>query len=142
MREVQQEGYRPLANARNLTKQQKELGPVSRGFKAMVTPILDVLRPSRKQNVIGNMRPTGNALGKYSVSTMLSGIQQIKLKQLLKNKQSKMNTSNRVVQNMMLVTLTINKFPLHNSVIQQQGLILVTIQPVLQIHAYTMQNIM
>lgn len=68
MREIQQEGYRPLANARNLTKQQKELGPVARGFKAMVTPLLDVLRPSRKQNVIGNMRPTGNAHGKYSVS--------------------------------------------------------------------------
>lgn len=68
MREITQEGYAPLANARTLTKQQKELGPVSRGFKAMVTPILDVLRPSRKQNVIGNMRPMGNAHGKYSVS--------------------------------------------------------------------------
>jgi len=68
MREIQQEGYRPLANARNLTKQQKELGPVARGFRAMVTPLLDVLRPSRKQNVIGNMRPTGNAHGKYSIS--------------------------------------------------------------------------
>jgi len=68
MREIQQEGYRPLANARNLTKQQKELGAVSAGFKAMVTPILDVLRPSRKQNVIGNMRPTGNASGNYSIS--------------------------------------------------------------------------
>mgnify|MGYP001336109868 CR=1 FL=1 len=49
-------------------EQQKELGPVSRGFRAMVTPVLDVLRPSRKQNVVGNMRPTGNALGKFSVS--------------------------------------------------------------------------
>ena len=61
MREIQQEGYKPLANSRVLTKQQKELGPVSAGFKAMVTPILDMLRPSRKQNVVGNMRPTGNA---------------------------------------------------------------------------------
>ena len=68
MREIQQEGYRPLANSRSLTKQQKELGPVSRGFKAMVTPILDVLRPSRKQNVIGNKRPMGNANGKWNVS--------------------------------------------------------------------------
>ena len=67
MREIQQEGYKPLANSRSLTKQQKELGPVSRGFRAMVTPILDVLRPSRKQNVIGNMRPTGNAKGKWGV---------------------------------------------------------------------------
>lgn len=68
MREIQQDGYKPLANARNLTKQQKELGPVSRGFKAMVTPLLDVLRPSRKQNVVGNMRPMGNANGKYAVN--------------------------------------------------------------------------
>ena len=68
MREIQQDGYKPLANARNLTKQQKELGPVSRGFKAMVTPLLDALRPSRKQNVIGNMRPMGNANGKYAVN--------------------------------------------------------------------------
>ena len=27
----------------------------------MVTPVLDILRPTKKQNVIGNMRPTGNA---------------------------------------------------------------------------------
>ena len=67
MREVIQEGYK-LANSRVLTKQQKELGPVSAGFKAMVTPILDILRPSRKQNVVGNMRPTGNARGKWAVS--------------------------------------------------------------------------
>ena len=34
MREIQrEEGYKPLANARSLTKQQKELGPVSRGFE-------------------------------------------------------------------------------------------------------------
>ena len=33
----------------------------------MVLPIMDVLRPSKKQNVIGNMRPTGNASGKYGV---------------------------------------------------------------------------
>ena len=68
MREIQQEGYKPLPNSRNLMKQQKEMGPVSRGFRAMVTPVLDVLRPSRKQNVIGNMRPTGNVSGKVSVS--------------------------------------------------------------------------
>tara|TARA_B100000795_G_scaffold197213_1_gene151191 strand:+ start:912 stop:2666 length:1755 start_codon:yes stop_codon:yes gene_type:complete len=68
MREIQQEGYKPLANSRNLTKQQKELGAVGRGFRAMVAPILDVLRPSRKQNVIGNMRPMGNVSGANSMS--------------------------------------------------------------------------
>ena len=29
----------------------------------MVAPILDILRPSRKENVIGNARPTGNMAG-------------------------------------------------------------------------------
>ena len=30
-------------------------------MRAVVAPVLDVLRPSRKENVIGNIRPTGNA---------------------------------------------------------------------------------
>ena len=100
MREVQQEGYRPLANARNLTKQQKELGPVSRGFRAMVTPVLDVLRPSRKQNVVGNMRPTGNALGKFSVSNNVIWNPADKLRttikeQTIKNEYVKQGGTNR-----------------------------------------------
>ena len=64
MREIQQEGYK-LQYPRVLQNNKKSQ---FRGFRAMVTPILDVLRPSRKQNVIGNMRPTGNAKGKWAVS--------------------------------------------------------------------------
>ncbi len=99
MREIQQEGYKPLANARSLTKQQKELGPVSRGFRAMVTPILDVIRPSRKQNVIGNMRPMGNADGKYSISNNVIWNPADKLKttikeQTIKNEYIKQGGSN------------------------------------------------
>ena len=31
------------------------------GFvKALVAPIMDIIKPTRKENVIGNMRPTGN----------------------------------------------------------------------------------
>jgi hypothetical protein len=30
-------------------------------MKAITAPILDILRPSRKEDVIGNLRPTGNA---------------------------------------------------------------------------------
>ena len=37
------------------------MGPVSRGIWAAVTPVLDALRPSRKENVVGTIRPTGNA---------------------------------------------------------------------------------
>ena len=142
MREIQQEGYRPLANARNLTKQQKELGPVSRGFRAMVTPVLDVLRPSRKQNVVGNMRPTGNALGKFSVSNNVIWNPADKLRttikeQTIKNEYVKQGGTNRdagYINNKQIL--------LHNSVIQQQVHILVIIQHLLLIPAFIMQNTM
>jgi hypothetical protein len=35
--------------------------------KAAIAPIMDVLRPSRKENVIGNARPNGNVQGAYGV---------------------------------------------------------------------------
>ena len=35
MREIQQEGYKPLANSRVLTKQQKELGPFKMTYETM-----------------------------------------------------------------------------------------------------------
>ena len=33
---------------------------------ALTAPLMDVLRPSRKENVIGNMRPMGNAFKRWS----------------------------------------------------------------------------
>tara|TARA_Y100000389_G_scaffold188646_1_gene211463 strand:+ start:1192 stop:3000 length:1809 start_codon:yes stop_codon:yes gene_type:complete len=53
--------YQNLPNNRSSTRQADEFGAVNGMFKAMVAPVLDVLRPSRKENVIGNLRPTGNA---------------------------------------------------------------------------------
>jgi hypothetical protein len=53
-----------LPNNRTLTGQTggtHEYGGVFGLAKAMVAPIMDVLRPSRKENVIGNARPTGIA---------------------------------------------------------------------------------
>ena len=65
----------------------------------MVTPILDVIRPSRKQNVISNMRPTGNAEGKYSISNNVIWNPADKLKttikeQTIKNEYIKQGGSN------------------------------------------------
>lgn len=54
-------GIKFLPNSRTLTSGRTEMGPVSRGMWAAITPILDALRPTRKENVIGSMRPTGNA---------------------------------------------------------------------------------
>jgi hypothetical protein len=51
-----------LPNNRSLTtERQPEYGIVSSFAKAVIAPLLDVLRPSRKENVVGNARPVGNA---------------------------------------------------------------------------------
>ena len=54
-------GYSSLPNNRSTTRQPQEYGGVQGMVKAIVAPILDVIRPSRKEDAIGNMRKTGNA---------------------------------------------------------------------------------
>ena len=39
------------------------MGGVYGMAKAAITPILDILRPTRKENAIGNLRQTGNVNG-------------------------------------------------------------------------------
>lgn len=54
------DGYKLLPNARTLTTdRQPQLGAVGTFAKAVIAPLMDILRPSRKENVIGNMNPTG-----------------------------------------------------------------------------------
>ncbi len=55
------EGFTQVTNSRMLTSENNHLNGVARGVYAMMTPILDILRPTKKQNVIGNLRPSGNA---------------------------------------------------------------------------------
>ena len=54
-------GYKPLPTNRSSTKQSVEFGPIGGAITAAIAPLLDVLRPSRKENVIGNLRINGNA---------------------------------------------------------------------------------
>lgn len=61
------DGYKSYANARSTTKQAREFGGAFGWMKAVVAPVMDVLRPSRKENVIGNLREQGNASGAYGV---------------------------------------------------------------------------
>jgi len=61
-------GYKSLPNARSTTVHNRQMGIVGGWFKAAVAPLMDVLRPSRKENVIGNIRPNGNAGGAYGVN--------------------------------------------------------------------------
>ena len=52
--------YQALCNNRTSTRQADEFGGVQGMIKAVVAPIFDVLRPTKKENVIGNLRPNGN----------------------------------------------------------------------------------
>jgi len=56
------QGYKDsvLGNNRMLTNR-PEYGAVSTFAKAIVAPIMDLLRPTRKENVVGNLRQSGNA---------------------------------------------------------------------------------
>ena len=51
---------RAYPNNRSANQQDDYFGMVSGGLKAAVAPLLDVLRPSRRENVIGNLRPYQN----------------------------------------------------------------------------------
>ena len=53
--------YSNLPNHRATVRPERNLGIVNGIMKAVVSPLLDVLRPSRKENFIGNIRPMGNS---------------------------------------------------------------------------------
>jgi len=54
------DGYKILPNNRSTVQNETGFGIVNGFMKAAVAPIMDILRPSRKENVIGNINPTGN----------------------------------------------------------------------------------
>ena len=60
-------GYKAHTNARTFTSERTQLGAAGALVNALTAPLMDMLRPSRKENVIGNMRPMGNASGRAGV---------------------------------------------------------------------------
>ena len=52
--------YNVLPNNRSSTIQPTKFGPVEGLIKALTSPVMDILRPSRKENVLGSIRPSGN----------------------------------------------------------------------------------
>lgn len=60
--------FKARMNSRTLTSENSSLGIVSGVVNALTAPVLDLLRPSRKQNVIGNKRPMGNVSGRVGVN--------------------------------------------------------------------------
>jgi hypothetical protein len=57
------QSYNILHNNRTTQPKSQEFGGVYGMAKAAITPILDIFRPTRKENVIGNLRETGNVNG-------------------------------------------------------------------------------
>ncbi len=53
-------GYKTLSNNRSTTQHPNPLGIVSGVINSIISPITDILRPSRKENVVGNIRIMGN----------------------------------------------------------------------------------
>lgn len=52
--------YISYNNNRTTTQNQLDFGPVGGLAQAIFTPIMDILKPTRKENVIGNLRQSGN----------------------------------------------------------------------------------
>jgi hypothetical protein len=57
------QSYNMLHNNRSIAKETTEFGGVYGMAKAAIAPILDIFRPTRKENVLGNLRETGNVNG-------------------------------------------------------------------------------
>lgn len=56
------QGYTVYNNGRSLTTERTpNVGGISGIAKAVISPLLDIMRPSRKENAVGNIRPVGNA---------------------------------------------------------------------------------
>ena len=60
--------HRLLPNSRTTTGVKTSMGFFASHVQALTAPIIDIIKPSKKSDVIGNARPTGNVQGKNSVS--------------------------------------------------------------------------
>jgi len=58
--DFEREAKRAYPNNRSENRQDTYFGMVSGGLQAAVAPLLDILRPSRRENVIGSLRPYQN----------------------------------------------------------------------------------
>ena len=54
------QSYKSLPNNRTTTKNEVDFSHISGALKSVVAPLLDILRPTRKENVVGNLRLNGN----------------------------------------------------------------------------------
>ena len=91
-------GYKDsvLGNNRMLTTRQ-EYGAVSSFAKAIVAPLMDLLRPTRKENVVGNLRPSGNAATAVTAGVVYNPAERTKttIREMTENRPDHMFVNNQ-----------------------------------------------
>jgi hypothetical protein len=65
------QGYSTLHNNRTTTKN-ADIGYISGAMKSVMAPLFDVLKPSRKENVVNNLRPYEGVSGVVPASTVFN----------------------------------------------------------------------
>jgi hypothetical protein len=61
-----------LTHNNRTTVRPNEMGGIHGAMRAVVAPLLDILKPSRKENVVGNLRPYENAKMPVSAGAMFN----------------------------------------------------------------------
>jgi len=54
------QSFSTVSNNRSTTRQNTTMGPIGGIIKAIVSPVVDFIRPTRKEDVVDNMRISGN----------------------------------------------------------------------------------
>lgn len=65
-------GMRAYPNQRSTTRRDDYFGAIGGAFGAAVAPLLDAIRPSRKENTIGTLRPYQNPKSRVEASYMFN----------------------------------------------------------------------
>jgi hypothetical protein len=88
-------------NNRTVNEQETYFGLVSGGLNAAVAPLLDALRPTRKENSIGNLRPYQNAKGAVSEGYLFDPNDRpgVTIRETTENSKFHLNEGSNVLQN-------------------------------------------
>jgi len=106
-RDIDEHRNSQLTNNRNLSHNNDgHFGSIATTVKAMFSPIVDVLRPSRKENVVGNLRGPGNAQGAVPKNTVFNPADRTKT---TIREMTEIETGHRFVGNQMESAHTVTK---------------------------------
>lgn len=84
--------YKAPLNNRNTTATASEFGIIGSVIGSVMAPVLDILRPSRKENILGNLRESGNIQKQGGVYVINPGDKpKTTIKEMLVGKENNLN---------------------------------------------------